>query len=194
MISMINTKETLNYYIEQDIKRYSHRLKKGHSLKEKIYNWYYTRYDNLIVFIRTLRYLEYYENKSKVNNYLSLYYLIMYYITLFKFKRRSIKLGFTICKNGIKEGLFITHYGSIVINNRVKIGKGCTLNVGVNIGENKGAVPSIGDNCYIGPGAKIFGDIVIGDNVDIGANSVVNKSFPDNVVIAGIPAKIIRNK
>lgn len=52
-------------------------------------------------------------------------------------------------------------------------------------------VPVIGDNCYIGPGAKLFGDIRIGNNVAIGANSVVNKSFEDNVTIAGVPAKIV---
>ena len=52
----------------------------------------------------------------------------------------------------------------------------------------------IGDNCFIGPGAKLFGKINIGDNVAIGANSVVNKNFPDNVTIAGIPAKIVSKK
>lgn len=51
--------------------------------------------------------------------------------------------------------------------------------------------PRLGDNVYIGPGAKIFGPIEIGDNVAIGANAVVNKSFPDSVTIAGVPAKII---
>lgn len=54
--------------------------------------------------------------------------------------------------------------------------------------------PTIGNNCYIGPGAKIFGKIKIGDNVAIGANAVVNKDFPDGVTIAGVPAKIVSNK
>lgn len=62
----------------------------------------------------------------------------------------------------------------------------------MNIGEDiNGKAPVIGNNVWIGPGAKLFGDITIGDNVMIGANSVVTKSFPDNVRIAGIPAKII---
>ena len=51
--------------------------------------------------------------------------------------------------------------------------------------------PNIGDDCYIGPGAKIYGDIVLGDNIGIGANAVVNKSFSGNVTIAGMPAKVI---
>jgi serine O-acetyltransferase len=52
--------------------------------------------------------------------------------------------------------------------------------------------PTIGDNVTIGAGAKVLGGIVIGDNVTIGANAVVTKSLPDNVVAAGVPAKIIR--
>jgi serine O-acetyltransferase len=103
-------------------------------------------------------------------------------------------LNFTIPKNVIGPGLFIVHYGTIIVNPKARIGAKCILHACVNIGEHKGGAPKIGNNCYIGPGAKIFGDIVIGDNVSIGANSVVNKSFPDNVVIAGVPAKIIKYK
>ena len=59
--------------------------------------------------------------------------------------------------------------------------------------EKEEEAPIIGDNCFIGPGAKLFGKIKIGDNVAIGANAVVNKSFGDNVTIAGVPAKIVNN-
>ena len=59
-------------------------------------------------------------------------------------------------------------------------------------GENNKGAPVIGNNVYISPGAKLFGGIMIGDNVIIGANAVVNKSFPSNVVIAGCPAKIVK--
>lgn len=52
----------------------------------------------------------------------------------------------------------------------------------------------IGNNCVIYPGAKIFGKITIGDNCIIGANAVVNKSFPNDCVIGGVPAKIIKKK
>ena len=51
--------------------------------------------------------------------------------------------------------------------------------------------PIIGDNCIISSGAKIIGGITLGDNVVVGANAVVTKSFPSNTVIAGVPAKII---
>lgn len=54
--------------------------------------------------------------------------------------------------------------------------------------------PKLGNNVNIGPGAKVFGDITIGDDVFIAANAVVTKSIPNNVIVGGVPAKIIRNK
>ena len=65
--------------------------------------------------------------------------------------------------------------------------------IGKNIG-NDNSSPTIGDGVWIGPGARVIGNIKIGNNVVIGTNSVVNKSFPSNVTIAGIPAKIIKKK
>jgi serine O-acetyltransferase len=119
------------------------------------------------------------------------------------FKRLSIRLGFSIPLNVIGSGLSIVHYGLLVISPHAKIGKNCRIHAGVNIGGAAGLVtktadlkaPDIGNNCYIGPGAKIFGDIKIGDHCVIGANSVVNTSFNDNgITIAGVPAKKISNK
>jgi serine O-acetyltransferase len=84
------------------------------------------------------------------------------------------------------------------VNGNSKIGENCRIHVGVNIGTEAGygdRAPTIGNNCYIAPGAKIFGKIVIGDNNVIGANAVVNKSFEQSgVSIAGVPAKIISYK
>ena len=65
--------------------------------------------------------------------------------------------------------------------------------IGKNIGKSQ-VSPKIKDNVWIGPGARVYGDITIGNNTVIGTNSVVNKSFPDNVTIAGVPAKIINKK
>jgi serine O-acetyltransferase len=52
-------------------------------------------------------------------------------------------------------------------------------------------VPVIGDNVYIGPGAKIIGRVNMGSGVAIGANAVVTKDVPDNAVVVGVPAKVI---
>lgn len=76
-----------------------------------------------------------------------------------------------------------------------RIGSNCRIHFWVNIGTNGGGVedtPLIGNNVYIGPGAKIFGNIIIGDNIVIGANAVANKSFLEGgYTIAGIPAMIV---
>ena len=52
----------------------------------------------------------------------------------------------------------------------------------------------IGDNCYIGTGSTILGPVKIGNNVTVAAGSVVVKDIPDNVIVAGNPAKIIKYK
>jgi serine O-acetyltransferase len=59
-----------------------------------------------------------------------------------------------------------------------------------NRGVRKG-YPVIGDNVYIGPGAKIVGNVHIGNNVAIGANCVVTKDIPDNSVVVGVPGRVI---
>lgn len=75
------------------------------------------------------------------------------------------------------------------------IGENCNISQGVTIGVvNRGpkaGAPSIGDRVYIGPGAKIIGNIKIGNDVAIGANAVVTKDIPDNAVAVGVPAKVI---
>ena len=53
--------------------------------------------------------------------------------------------------------------------------------------------PKIGNNVWIGPGVKIYGKIILDSQIQIGANSVVNKSFKSDITIAGIPAKIIKD-
>ncbi len=109
--------------------------------------------------------------------------------------RLGCKLGFDIPPNCFGPGLYITHVGTIVVNPKARIGKNCTLNVCVNIGhDDKGEAPMIGDNCFIAPGVKMFGGIVIGDNVKIGANAVVNKSFPEgNCTLVGVPAHKVKS-
>ncbi|CAD5978426.1 serine O-acetyltransferase [Planktothrix agardhii] len=98
-------------------------------------------------------------------------------------------------KTQIGKGFYIGHFGGIIINQDVKIGENCNISQGVTIGVGgrgeKSGCPVIGDQVFIGPGAKIFGKIRIGNDVAIGANAVVTKDLPDNAVAMGIPAKII---
>ncbi|MFB9276305.1 serine O-acetyltransferase [Cohnella cellulosilytica] len=137
-------------------------------------------------FQKLLRKLEYWTN-CKCS---AIWRPYIYYLR-WRFQKNSLLLGVTIPLNVCEEGLCIAHYGSIVISRHAKIGKRCIIQSGVNIGGN-GSAATIGDDCYLGPGCKIYNPITIGNNVKIGANAVVNKSFPeDNIVLAGIPAKIV---
>lgn len=143
-------------------------------------------------FVVLLRLNEYLLN-SRINIFLRLIPLLWY-------KRLGVRLGFSVPLNVFGPGLAIVHYGLLIVNSNSKIGKNCRIHAGVNIGGAAGLVqtevgnsaPIIGDNCYIGPGAKIFGPIKIGNDCVVGANSVVNKSFEtDGVTVGGIPANII---
>ena len=91
----------------------------------------------------------------------------------------------------IGGGLFIQHGFSTII--MADIGENGWINQQVTIGyKDKTGRPKIGDNVRITAGAKVFGNINIGDNVVVGANAVVTKDVPSNCVVVGIPAYIIK--
>jgi serine O-acetyltransferase len=94
----------------------------------------------------------------------------------------------------VGAGLTIWHWGPIIVNPNVRIGEKCTLNPMVIIGhKNEGEVaPKIGNNVFIGGGAKVIGDIIIGDNVTIAPNAVVVKDVKDNCVVGGVTSKVLK--
>jgi len=92
----------------------------------------------------------------------------------------------------IGAGLFIQHGYSTGIAAR-SIGENCWINQQVTIGySNLTDRPTIGDNVRIAPGARVFGNITIGNNSIIGANAVVLKNVPANCTVVGVPAYIVR--
>lgn len=95
----------------------------------------------------------------------------------------------------IGRGLYIGHFGQIILSTRTVMGECCNISQGVTIGQaGRGSnqhVPVIGDRVYIGPGAKLFGNISVGNDVAVGANAVVTRDLPDNAVAVGIPARVI---
>lgn len=111
----------------------------------------------------------------------------------------SIRYGISISPDvRIGAGFYIGHYGGIVVNRDVIIGNNCNLSQGVTLGQiNRGALagcPAIGDNVYIGPGAKIIGRIQIGDNAAIGANAVVTRDVAPSTSVGGVPARVLSDK
>jgi serine O-acetyltransferase len=111
-------------------------------------------------------------------------------------RRYTYKFGISVpFRAEIGSGFYIGHFGGIVVHPKCRIGKNCNLSQGVTLGQanrgrNKG-YPVIGDNVYLGPGAKIVGAVTVGNNAAIGANAVVTRDVPDNAVVVGVPGKVI---
>lgn len=139
-------------------------------------------------YIKTLRYVELYTNRKRK---WEIPFLVYY---RHKLNLLSNKTGFQIPPNVVGPGMTIWHWGTIIINENTRIGKNVILNPLVVIGhkEPSGGCPVIGDDCFIGAGAKIIGNIRIGNNVKIAPNAVVVKDVPDGTVVGGIPAKSIK--
>ena len=179
---IINSKADLKYFIKSDM------LSMGMKLSFKA-----ILTDPLVRFVIVLRFLEFLSNTKKSQ--------LLVFMVKFYYRRLSVRLGFSIGPNIFGPGLAIVHYGLLIIDPTTRIGKNCRIHMGVHIGGAAQFVetgtehlysPRIGDNVYIGPGAKIYGPVKIGNNCVIGANSVVTKSFEgDGLTIAGVPAKII---
>ncbi|MDN4012442.1 serine acetyltransferase [Chryseobacterium gambrini] len=111
----------------------------------------------------------------------------------------QIKYGFQIYpETEIGEGFYLGHWGSLVINPKVKIGKNCNIAQGVTLGQqNRGknqGFPVIGDEVWIGTNAVIVGGISIGNNVLIAPNAYVNFDIPENSVVMGNPGKIYESE
>ncbi len=98
----------------------------------------------------------------------------------------------------IGPGLFIDHGMGVVIGETAVLGRNVTLFQGVTLGgtgKEKGKRhPTIGHSVVIGSGAKVLGNLMIGDNVQIGANAVVIRDVPPNAVVVGVPGRIVRHE
>lgn len=127
-------------------------------------------------------------------------YLFFYYFFRIILHLQGIKYSMDIpLSMEIGPGFRIDHFGGIWLSPGTKIGKNCSISSNVVMGYiprgiNEGVPISIGDNVYIGPGAKILGSVTIGNDVVIGANTVVTKSIPDGVTVFGIPGRIIAHE
>ncbi len=96
----------------------------------------------------------------------------------------------------IGPGFFIDHGMGVVIGETAEIGRNCTIYQGVTLGgtglERGKRHPTLGDDVVVGVGAKVLGNIRIGNHVKIGGGSVVIHSVPDNCTVVGVPAEIVR--
>ena len=174
----IGSREQYRHYLRADLN--AHRVDRW----RLYYRWKYP----ILSWQRSLRRAEYYTNCS--STWLGKAYAKVLRLMV---RNRGLRFGFTIPTNVFGPGLYVPHWGTIVINNLARVGANCRIHPGTCIGEVYGGTPVLGDNVYIGPGAKVYGGIVVGDNVRIGANSVVGRSFPaGNVTLVGAPARPVK--
>ena len=135
------------------------------------------------------RYCQHYRRKNRL-------FFYFFYLWLAGLK---VKYGIDISyRANIGKGLYIGHFGGIVIHGDAQIGSFCNLSQGMTIGslargKNMG-IPKIGNRVFIGPGATILGGISIGDDVLIGTNAIVTFDVPNHSVVAAPLATIISNK
>lgn len=139
-------------------------------------------------YIYFLRKASVYPKKSILG---TLYRLILYHY--------QTKYGFQIYpETQIGEGFYLGHWGTVIINPKVKIGKNCNIAPGVTIGKTnrgkKAGVPVIGDEVWIGTNAVLVGNIKIGNNVLIAPNAYVTEDIPDNSIVIGNVAQIQPNE
>ena len=179
---MIESKRDYLYYLEAD----RIALKKDYD-KPNLF------YDETWKFQRLLRKVEYIKNCKK-GFFFKLY---MEYLNLMLY-RKQLKLHIHVFPNCFGPGLSISHAGTMGVNGDAVIGDNCRIHNCVIIGSDvrdSNKVPKIGNNVYIGPGAKIYGDVVLADNIAVGANSVVEKSFLETgITIAGVPARKVSDR
>ncbi|MEO8892190.1 MAG: serine O-acetyltransferase [Coleofasciculaceae cyanobacterium] len=119
------------------------------------------------------------------------------YRSLFRKVRNTygIELPYTV---QLGRRVVIEHQSGIVIHGECSIGDDCIIRQGVTLGnrylDRPFDAPKLGNRVNVGAGAKIFGNVTIGDDANIGANAVVLSDIPPGKTAVGIPAKIINTK
>lgn len=146
--------------------------------------------DIIIDYLVTLRKYEYYLSRyqNAFSGVKTLYFYFFYMLYKRRWLKLGIKTGFSIGPYCFGYGLVLQHHGTIVVGNDNRIGNFCNINTSTCIVQNGS---SIGNFFFMGTGAVITKNVVLGDNVLLGANSVLSNSYNnDNILLAGSPALV----
>ena len=188
---MIQSKQDLRFYIREDKKRNLGAYKIG-ALKYVACRLYGTDQMKAFRLLKALRKLEYAKNVLKKRGLLG---KAVFAIRQWHYHRLEERYNIAIGTNMVGYGFKLPHIvgGGIIINCN-SMGNYCGANVGVVVGNNHAwnDRPVMGDHVGLTTGCKVIGGVHIGNNVIVAPNSVVIKDVPDNCVVSGIPAKIIK--
>ncbi|MBW0017059.1 MAG: serine acetyltransferase [Mycobacterium sp.] len=104
------------------------------------------------------------------------------------------RLGYHIPRNVFGPGLSIAHIGPVHVHIKAKVGANCRIHQGVTLAEGRpGCYPTVGDDVFLAPSALVMG-VEIGSRVSVRAGAVVTKAVPDDVEVAGVPARIVKDR
>lgn len=182
---MIKTKKELFFYLDEDAKRNDVPNRKSYLMglmlgKEQAHAYRY---------LKTLRYCEYHYNNN------GFFHKMLYLLYKIKLGRLGFRYHIEIPLNTVGYGIRLLHIsggGGILLNVK-KIGNYCGFNSGVLLGQKgRNEKPTLGDCVVFAPGSKAIGEVTIGNNVVVAPNAVVVKDVPDNCIVGGVPAKIIK--
>lgn len=129
------------------------------------------------------KYAYYYNNHKKLFSWSTVMMAYEHYMVALL----GVKCGFSIGQNALGYGVVIPHYGTIVVNENAQIGNFAVLHTCTCIA---GGDKIIGDGLYLSTGSQIVGPVRLGKGVTVAAHSLVNKSFGNNVLVAGTPCSI----
>ncbi len=183
MSEIIDSKEKLRDWLEYESKYYIEHNRIVFTLRsiacfEKNVIWH---------FQKRLRITEYYKNCG---------HKVRYALSKMLLNKLSNKTGLRIEENVCGRGLHIMHLGPVLTNKNVRIGENCSIHINTHFvarGTTEES-PTLGDNIVVGVGTTILGGVYIANNIAVGANSLVNKSFEEEgIAIAGCPARKISN-
>lgn len=184
MTTWKETKEIIKKDIYRNCGQYS----------EKLYRKYKRKRSSTVALLIYFRKCNYYVNLPNK----SIVQWIAHGMAYYRFQRLCSQCGIELNqRTKIGYGLRLPHKGTIIIHPQVVIGNNCEIMQGVTLGNNilksRDLVPTIGDEVLLCAGAKVVGNVKIGNHVVVGANSVVTKDVENNKVIAGIPARMLRD-
>ena len=162
-------------------------------IKEDLIAWCNWKKRKVEIFSFIFLFCHYPEYRRLLDFRLSFMPLAFIFRSFTSFSTLHLNLYISFLNNGgqVGSGLLFEHGFSTIIYCR-SMGDNCCVNQQVTIGSGRGGCPSIGNNVRVFAGAKIIGNVNIGDDVVVGANAVVVKDVPSHCIVAGVPARIIK--